>query len=894
MFFTNSTPRSRVAILLLILLPILLQLPALLGKWNPDPSLFVGELGDVVTTQGGYPWIDPNIGFHGQALGKLSADQWLHGQVPWWNSFNGVGLPLAAEAQPASLFLPFTLLYHFRDGGLWVRLLLQIVAGLCTYAVLRRLKLGVLAAVTGAIIFELNGTFAWQGAPVTGPIAFLPMLILGVEQLRERINTEQPGGWWLIPLALAWSLYGGFPETAYIDGLLVTLWVLVRLEGFDRRQQFVFLGKSAVAVFMGLLCSLPLLIPFFEYLSRSYLGSHEQGYAHVAIPTASWLLSLMPTIFGPIFQYNGQSPVVFVIWANLGGYFTALQCGMALFGALVMQRRLAWVLLAWMFLCLGKAFDWRFITDVMNLIPLVKSSAFYRYSAPSWEFAGAVLSAFAVSGLQQSPRISAWRGWVALALALLVSCVALWFGRDLIVELLRGEGYRRYLNRSVGWMVVSLLTAMALIGLRHRWRYAPAALAVLLSMDALAAFAMPIYSGARDVHHVESGIGFLRANTQLQRFYSLGPIAPNYGAYFQIAQINYNYLPISKDWLDYVHRHLDPFSNPTDFYGEEARQNQQASAREELQVHRPAYEALGVKYVVVPYNTDPFIDELQTKLVVDNNNTSHVLQNEQSTSLKWQLASSASERHVTALAVTIATYAGRADGILDARICIANAMCAHGSSGLHPVKDNAPLSITLDKPLDLAAGRSWPVVITLTHRQSTYPMVVWVWPVQTNSAQQLVLDDGASHAAPAVSLQLATQSEAAIAHLVYSKPDMNIYELPGAKPYFEVQGGPCVLQSLSRVDADLDCRGSAQLIRREAYYPGWRATINGSPAVVERAGEIFQQVELGNGKQRVTFAYRPTYFNLFMTGFVLGLLCLLYGAWTTFSTRKRNLPLSVS
>ncbi len=161
---------------------------------------------------GGMPWIDPNVGYQAHALGKLSADLLLHGQLPWWNPYNGVGLPLAAEAQPASLFLPFVLLYHFREGFMWVEVLLQILAGICTYAFLRKMRLTELAAVTGGVLYEFNGTFAWHGAPIIGPIAFLPMLLLGVEQLIQRTREGRSGGWWLIPIALAWSIYAGFPR----------------------------------------------------------------------------------------------------------------------------------------------------------------------------------------------------------------------------------------------------------------------------------------------------------------------------------------------------------------------------------------------------------------------------------------------------------------------------------------------------------------------------------------------------------------------------------------------------------------------------------------------------------------------------------------------------------
>lgn len=127
---------SQFALGLLVVLPILLHLPFLLGILSTAPLTFVGQVGEHAAFRQGTPWIDPNNGIKSQALGKLSANLWLSGQVPWWNPYNGVGLPLTAGAQPASLFLPFVLFYHFRSGGLWVDILLLIIAGLSTCAVL--------------------------------------------------------------------------------------------------------------------------------------------------------------------------------------------------------------------------------------------------------------------------------------------------------------------------------------------------------------------------------------------------------------------------------------------------------------------------------------------------------------------------------------------------------------------------------------------------------------------------------------------------------------------------------------------------------------------------------------------------------------------------------------
>src|SRR3954451_21443225 len=122
--------------------------PSLLATSNPNP---LGPRSELVSslTPGRLPGeraIDPNDGFTSQALGHRAALDWLHLRVPWWNPYEGTGAPLAGELQSAAFFPP-TLLTAFANGQLYEHLLLEIVAGLSTYLLLRRLAIGRSASV---------------------------------------------------------------------------------------------------------------------------------------------------------------------------------------------------------------------------------------------------------------------------------------------------------------------------------------------------------------------------------------------------------------------------------------------------------------------------------------------------------------------------------------------------------------------------------------------------------------------------------------------------------------------------------------------------------------------------------------------------------------------------
>ena len=125
------------AVFLILAAVLLANAPTLLGFSHCDPEglysgLTHGMKPGYLTGQACF--FDPAPAYYTQPLGRLSASDWLHGVVPWWNPYSGIGMPLAAEAQNESLFLPFVLLLIFHNDWLLQRLAFQILSGLFTYA----------------------------------------------------------------------------------------------------------------------------------------------------------------------------------------------------------------------------------------------------------------------------------------------------------------------------------------------------------------------------------------------------------------------------------------------------------------------------------------------------------------------------------------------------------------------------------------------------------------------------------------------------------------------------------------------------------------------------------------------------------------------------------------
>src|SRR6185437_10403878 len=76
-------------------------------------------------------------------------------------------------------------------------------------------------------------------------------------------------------------------------------------------------------------------------------------------------------------------------------------------------------------------------------------------------------------------------------------------------------------------------------------------------------------------------------------------------SYFDVASINVNDVPASQRWADYVQAHLDPYANPNLFLNLPSGPGIPSLA-DEVAARLPAYEAVGVKYVLTPPGAQPF------------------------------------------------------------------------------------------------------------------------------------------------------------------------------------------------------------------------------------------------------------------------------------------------
>lgn len=564
-------------------MPALVHLPALTGWFRFDPLYITSGLtpgawhpNGLLT---GYPgWIDGNAGVTTQALGTLAARDWLAGVVPWWNPYSGVGLPLAAEGQTPAMFLPFVLLLALPHGLLALRMVLMAVAGLSTLATLRLMRLDVVAAFVGAALFELNGSFAWMAHGPMLPVAFLPMMLWGAEQGRTgRFPLAMVGG-------VAWSFLAGFPETAALNLMFAALWSAVRLVQAERRLRYALqVGGAAVA---GLLIAAPAIWPFLDALKLEFLGAHASG-VHSGLQTGNWALLLFPYLYGNIMQGPLLLGRLRVIWACAGGYTDLTLLALAL---LALRRRapdaaLRWVLLGWLAVTAWRAAAFAPALSLFGLVPLLRQAMVHVYVLPSWSMALCVLATFAVQDWRQGVRLHVRAVGAVLAVAAGVALVA-------AQPDLRAMAPALPLWAPIAAVCVPAAVLVVLLWILQRPAWHPALLAGLVVGGAGALFGVPLLAGTHGRALDTAAIAYLQQNVGLGRVVSLGPMVPNYGAMFGVAEIGHNYLPVPAAWVSAVRTRLQPASDGVNFY--EGSLPDADAWRAAL----PGYEAMGVRYAL--------------------------------------------------------------------------------------------------------------------------------------------------------------------------------------------------------------------------------------------------------------------------------------------------------
>jgi hypothetical protein len=112
-------------------------------------------------------------------------------------------------------------------------------------------------------------------------------------------------------------------------------------------------------------------------------------------------------------------------------------------------------------------------------------------------------------------------------------------------------------------------------------------------------FMVPQFSAPRQTVFDAKPVNFLEQHLGEYRFYTLGPLVPNYGSYFGLGSVGLQDDPNPKAYASFVHDHLDANVMPGTFSGTIMTNPSGPTPTQELIDHLTEYEAVGVKYVLL-------------------------------------------------------------------------------------------------------------------------------------------------------------------------------------------------------------------------------------------------------------------------------------------------------
>jgi hypothetical protein len=693
-------------LLALVLLPIFANIIALSGFFNTDPTLQYEGLGQHLKAgwiSGPMGWLDPSVAYITQPIGHLAATDWLHGIVPWWNSFSGIGMPLAGEMQTSAFFLPFVLLLHFNCGWLLLRVTLQILCGLFGYALLIEIGLTRTAAFLGGVLYALSPLFFLCPSAPIAPLPFLPLLLLGIERSASAAAQKKSMGWSLIAVACAYSIYAGNPEVAYFNGLLAGFWGLWRLFVLPPGAWLRFVGKLCIGIFIGICVSLPLLLPFFDYLRLAYVGPHDGLFRLLHLENTLVPLQILPFLYGQLGSIPPPALAGSFDWVRLPAWVGLPVLTLAL--AAIWRRgklpALRLVLLFWLVLWEARYKGFPPVVWLMNLVPGIGTADSTRYSGAAFDFAIFVLASLGFDDYQRLSEISRIRvGVIIVTLAAIIIAVIApvsgfiraWYGfkpQDMFIAI----------GTTAFAAVILFILFRELRRPLHRHR-----LIMLLIAGPLITFMVPQLAGFRSGQTDFAPIEFLKTHAGTSRMVSLGPFDLNFPARYEIASVNYSALPAPVLWTDYIASKLFPQTDLNTYGG--GAPGQPAALIANLQ----NYEAVGVRYVVTRANDDPWGKAFNVVDATHRNAARPLMPG--GSDISGTISGKITFPMIDAVSVVVGTYMGASRGPVTVELCAAGA-CAEATADAVDAPDDAPFIFKFQNPLNVPAGA--PITYRFSH-----------------------------------------------------------------------------------------------------------------------------------------------------------------------------------
>ena len=364
---------------------------------------------------------------------ELAWTQVHHGLLPLWNPYSALGMPLAFNWQSATFSVPMLFAYLAPLGKAYsVEVMVTLViAGTGTYLFCRVLRLGVIACVFAATVYELSGPFmAWLGWPQAGAFSWIGWLfamtfiaVRGGKRVRN-----------IALLAVVWScaIYAGFPEGLVLLILALAAFLIVllglrapRLGGSGPVLRPII--DVTVGTIAGAALGAPLALPSLQ------LSADSARAAPSALPGLHGALPLHDTL-GVLFQGFWGLPTnswfdslfFFREYPEVTVYVGVIAVVMAITAIASRRRRPEVVALTVLVIATAALVYVPPVNSLMNAVPGVGGVLWTRARTPM-VFAIAVLAGMGIDALIRERNLRAVRRWMGVGFASsAVLLLALW------------------------------------------------------------------------------------------------------------------------------------------------------------------------------------------------------------------------------------------------------------------------------------------------------------------------------------------------------------------------------------------------------------------------------------------------------------------------------------
>ncbi len=279
---------------------------------------------------------------------KAAWDSLLAGHLPLWNPWVGMGAPLLANYQSALLYPPtWSYLLAYALGGVGAMAWMQAVmlalhlawAGLGMACLARRVGLGELAQAVAGLAYGLSGYLVGRASflSINAAVAWLPWILLCLTPLPGPLRLRSRR-FLLAAACIAMQLLAGHAQTAWYSLLLAGLWTVFWAWRQPRQSPRSILQAVAVmglAVLLAVVIAAAQLIPTAEYLAQSQRSSAVDYEYAMNYSFWPWhiLTLLAPGLFGSpvtgdywgyayIWEdaiYVGLLPLLLALGAGRGG-----------------------------------------------------------------------------------------------------------------------------------------------------------------------------------------------------------------------------------------------------------------------------------------------------------------------------------------------------------------------------------------------------------------------------------------------------------------------------------------------------------------------------------------------------------------------------------------------